>query len=84
MLQYILILIETRAYESRELLPSENNLILTYDCSRNTIQRAISALVTDGYVQTRLGKGMRNIFFTIGGIESFKESAGMMMTLFAL
>lgn len=74
--------IETGEYEFQELLPSENNLILTYDCSRNTIRRAVSALVADGYVQTMQGKGVRNIFqptlrtsFTIGGIESFKESA---------
>lgn len=74
--------IETGEYEFQELLPSENSLILTYNCSRNTIRRAISALVTDGYVQTMQGKGVRNIFqpalqtsFTIGGIESFKESA---------
>ena len=74
--------IETGEYEFQELLPSENHLILTYDCSRNTIRRAISALVTDGYVQTMQGKGVRNIFqpalqtsFTLGGIESFKESA---------
>lgn len=74
--------IETGEYEFQELLPSENHLIHTYDCSRNTIRRAISALVTDGYVQTMQGKGVRNIFqpalqtsFTIGGIESFKESA---------
>lgn len=74
--------IESGEYEFQELLPSENSLILTYDCSRNTIRRAISALVTDGYVQTMQGKGVRNIFqpslqtsFTIGGIESFKESA---------
>lgn len=74
--------IETGEYEFQELLPSENQLILTYGCSRNTIRRAISALVTDGYVQTMQGKGVRNIFqptlqtsFTIGGIESFKESA---------
>ena len=74
--------IETGTYEFQELLPSENQLILTYDCSRNTVRRAISALVTDGYVQTMQGKGVRNIFqpalrtsFTIGGIESFKESA---------
>lgn len=74
--------IETGEYEFQELLPSENQLILTYVCSRNTIRRAISALVTDGYVQTMQGKGVRNIFqptlqtsFTIGGIESFKESA---------
>ena len=74
--------IENGEYEFQELLPSENQLIQTYDCSRNTIRRAISALVTDGYVQTMQGKGVRNIFqptlqtsFTIGGIETFKESA---------
>lgn len=74
--------IETGEYKFQELLPSENHLILDYDCSRNTIRRAVNALVTDGYVQTMQGKGVRNIFqptlqtsFTIGGIESFKESA---------
>ena len=74
--------IETGEYEFQELLPSENNLIIAYDCSRNTIRRAVSTLVADGYVQTMQGKGVRNIFrptsrtsFTIGGIESFKESA---------
>lgn len=74
--------IETGEYEFQELLPSENNLILTYSCSRNTIRRAIGTLVNDGYVQTQQGKGIRNIFqpttqtsFTIGNIESFKESA---------
>lgn len=74
--------IESGEYEFQELLPSENTLIQTYDCSRNTIRRAIGALVTDGYVQTMQGKGVRNIFqptlqtsFTIGNIESFKESA---------
>ncbi len=74
--------IENQEYEFQELLPSENTLIFTYSCSRNTIRRAISALVADGYVQTQQGKGVRNIFqptpqtsFTIGGIESFRESA---------
>ncbi len=74
--------IESGEYEFQELLPSENQLILTYSCSRNTVRRAIGSLVTDGYVQTMQGKGIRNIFqptvhttFTIGGIESFRESA---------
>lgn len=74
--------IENGEYKYQELLPSENHLILTYDCSRNTVRRALGALVTDGYVQTMQGKGVRNIFqptlratFTIGGIESFRESA---------
>ena len=35
----------------QELLPSENTLIQTYHCSRNTLRRAVSRLVTDGYVQ---------------------------------
>ena len=74
--------IETDVYAYQELLPSENTLIQTYNCSRNTLRRAVSRLVTDGYVQTMQGKGVRNIFlptqqasFTLGGIESFKESA---------
>ena len=74
--------IETGEYEFQELLPSEHQLITTYDCSRNTVRRAVSALVADGYVQTMHGKGVRNIFqptlqtsFILGGIETFRESA---------
>ena len=33
--------IETGEYEFQELLPSENTLVQEYDCSRNTIRRAI-------------------------------------------
>ena len=66
-----------------ELLPSENTLIGVYDCSRNTIRRALSGLVEDGYVQSVHGKGVQVIYqpvndktaFTVGGIESFQETA---------
>lgn len=74
--------IENDEFAYQELLPSENLLIQTYDCSRNTVRRAIGRLVTDGYVQTMQGKGVRNIYrpatqtaFAIGEIESFRESA---------
>ena len=74
--------IENDVFTYQELLPSENTLIQTYHCSRNTLRRAVSRLVTDGYVQTMQGKGVRNIYqpvdqtaFTIGEIESFRESA---------
>lgn len=57
-------------------------MIQTYHCSRNTLRRAVGRLVSDGYVQTMQGKGVRNIYqpvaqtaFTIGEIESFRESA---------
>lgn len=74
--------IEADVFAYQELLPFENTLIQTYHCSRNTLRRAVSRLVTDGYVQTMQGKGVRNIYqpiaqtaFTIGEIESFWELA---------
>lgn len=74
--------IENNTFQYQELLPSENSLIQTYNCSRNTVRRAIQCLVNDGYVQTVQGKGIRNIYrpseqnvFTIGEIETFQESA---------
>lgn len=74
--------IESNEFAALELLPSENSLIQMYGCSRNTVRRAVSRLVTDGYVQTMQGKGVRNIYrpsaqaaFTMGEIETFQESA---------
>lgn len=74
--------IENNEFTYQDFLPSENTMVQTYDCSRNTIRRAVSQLVADGYVQALQGKGVRNIFrpveqasFTTGGIESFKESS---------
>ena len=74
--------IENNTYPYQELLPPENVLVQAYGCSRNTLRRAVGRLVTDGYVQTMQGKGVRNIYrpvdqtaFTIGEIESFRESA---------
>ena len=37
--------IEADEYEFQELLPPENHLTLTYDWSRNTVGRAITASV---------------------------------------
>lgn len=74
--------IETGVYPVGLLLPSENTLIVEFNCSRNTVRRAISELVRDGYVQTSQGRGVCNIFqpiepssYTMGVIESFQESA---------
>lgn len=74
--------IETEYYTYQEMLPSEHTLISEYNCSRNTVRRALAELTSDGYVQPMHGKGVRNIFqpieqtsFTVGGIESFRESA---------
>ena len=74
--------IETEVYSYQEMLPSEHMLVREYGCSRNTVRRALAELSADGYVQPMHGKGVRNIFrpveqaaFTVGGIESFKESS---------
>lgn len=74
--------IESGEYEFQQLLPSEKNLVILYSCSRNTIRRAVASLASEGYVQSLHGIGVRVIFqpveqaaFTIGGIESFQESA---------
>ena len=52
-----------------------------YDCSRNTVRRAIGRLAGEGYVQSLHGKGVRVIYqpgqpseFMLSGIESLKEA----------
>ena len=74
--------IERGAYPYGELLPSENAFLATYGCSRNTVRRALAGLAELGYVQPIHGKGVRVLYrpaertaFTVGGIESFKETA---------
>ncbi|MDM5227108.1 trehalose operon repressor [Cytobacillus sp. NJ13] len=74
--------IDNKVYAFQQLLPSENTLIKQYECSRNTVRRAIANLVSDGYVQTIHGQGVRVIFqelrqkeYLFGGIETFKESS---------
>ena len=74
--------IEAQDYPYQSLLPSENTLIEEYDCSRNTVRRAIAELTDDGYVQAMQGRGVRVIYqpvgkttFIIGGIETFQETA---------
>ena len=74
--------IRSGEYLYSELLPSENTLVGIYDCSRNTVRRALAGLVDDGYIQVVHGKGVQVIYqpsektnFTVGGIESFQETA---------
>ena len=73
--------IENNTYPMQSLLPSENEFTQEFDCSRNTIRRAISMLIDDGYVQSMQGKGVRCIYnpsetvnFLSGEIETFREA----------
>ncbi len=75
--------IETGVYPGGTDLPSEYQLITQYDCSRNTVRRALAMLKGNGYVQSIHGKGVQVIWqppttdakFTLGAIESFEETA---------
>ncbi|MDO5550987.1 MAG: GntR family transcriptional regulator, partial [Lachnospiraceae bacterium] len=73
--------IENGEYPYQTLMPSENTLVKEYDCSRNTIRRALQNLAGDGYIQSIHGKGVRVIYqpyeqaeFMLSGIESLKEA----------
>lgn len=72
--------IEGGAYPYQSFLPSEAELTTAFDCSHNTLRRALGLLRDQGYVQPVHGKGVRVVYreperttFTIGGIESFRE-----------
>lgn len=74
--------IEKGIYKKQELLPSENELLIEYDCSRNTVRRAVTDLAQIGYVQAQKGKGVRVIYqpvnhslFMLGGIETLSEAS---------
>lgn len=74
--------IEDETYAYGDFLPSENQMTEEYGCSRNTVRRALARLAQEGCVQPQHGRGVRVIYsktapaeFTIGGIESFAETA---------
>lgn len=77
--------IDNNEYKEGDYLPPENTLIQLFDCSRNTIRRAISFLISEGYVQPQHGKGVRIIHsnlgqkrrhdFLITGMEGFSANA---------
>jgi GntR family trehalose operon transcriptional repressor len=63
-------------------IPSEAVLVEDYECSHNTLRKALSVLRLHGYVQPIHGKGVRVIWqpdrqarFVLGDIETFKEAA---------
>lgn len=73
--------IESEELPFQAMLPSENELTKEFNCSRNTVRRAISELVDDGYVQSMQGKGVRCIYhpseaisFYSNEIETLREA----------
>lgn len=54
--------IESQEYKYETLLPSESELTKQYNCSRNTLRRAISKLTSMGYTQPMHGRGVHIIY----------------------
>lgn len=72
--------IETEEYKYQELIPPESVLVDQYECSRNTVRRAISQLADEGYVVSVNGKGVVVIYkqniqakFAMGGSSKYME-----------
>lgn len=65
-------------YLSGDLLPSENALAKQYKVSRETIRKALTLLLENGYIQKQQGKGsivldVKRFDFPISGLTSYKE-----------
>ena len=74
--------IERGEFDFQEFIPSEAVLVEEYECSHNTLRKALSVLRLHGYVQPIRGKGVRVIWqpdrqarFVLGDIETFREAA---------
>lgn len=74
--------IELDEHPSGSLLPSEKSLAQIYTVSRETIRKALTLLLEDGYIQKKQGKGSivldtHRFNFPVSGLTSFKEIQDM-------
>lgn len=65
-------------YSPGEFLPSENQYATQFSVSRDTVRKALSLLMTNGYIQKIHGKGSmilkrEQLRFPISGLTSYKE-----------
>lgn len=67
-------------YKYQTFIPSENQLVEEYECTHNTVRKALSVLISHGFVQPLRGKGVKVIWqhgrrrrFVLGDIETFRE-----------
>ena len=70
--------IQTKKYRSGELLPSNQQLVMRYRVSRETVRKAMQLLADEGYIQTIRGKGslvlgQKRYRFPVSAIKSYKE-----------
>lgn len=73
--------IEGGEFSYQGFMPSEAKLVEEYQCSHNTLRKALSVLRLHGYVHPIQGKGVKVIWqrdmharFVLGDIETFREA----------
>ncbi|WP_077324353.1 trehalose operon repressor [Virgibacillus siamensis] len=72
--------IKSNYWPKSTMLPSENELTMMYQTSRETIRKALNLLAQEGFIQKIRGKGsviidINKFDFPVSGIVSFKELA---------
>ena len=70
--------IQTKKYQSGEILPSNQQLVMRYHVSRETVRKAMQLLADEGFIQTIRGKGSlvlakKRYLFPVSSIKSYKE-----------
>lgn len=81
--QAILRRIENMEFQPGQTIPKEFDLMEEYQCSRDTIRKALSLLSQNGYIQKTKRKGSvvldhKRFEFPVSGVVSFKELAQSM------
>ena len=72
--------INSKEWLANDMLPSENELAVEFDTSRETVRKALNLLAQNGYIHKIQGKGsmildVHKFSFPVSGIVSFKELA---------
>jgi len=69
-------------YPYQSFIPSELRLVDEYQCTHNTLRKAIQVLIVHGFVQPIRGKGVKVIWqagrrakFVLGDIQTMREAA---------
>lgn len=76
--QELLEKIKQKKLKAGSFLPSEKDLMIHYNASRDTIRKALNLLLQNGYIKKNKGKAslvldVDKIAFPVSGVTSFKE-----------
>ena len=70
--------LQDNVYQPGDYLPSDGQLVIRYQVSRETVRKAVKTLANDGYVQRLPGRGSvvldrKHFVFPVSTLESYRE-----------